>query len=61
MVDAAEGETLGDSSNFITAGPVEQKGTMQAQIAKIQHRDTFPMSLLPSCRAAASADYTCNR
>eukprot|EP00957_Ditylum_brightwellii_P046081 3496056-Ditylum_brightwellii.AAC.1 len=60
-VDATEGKTPGDSSNFFTAEPVDQTGTMQAQTAKIQHRDTFSMPLSPTCRVAAPANCTCDR
>eukprot|EP00957_Ditylum_brightwellii_P137517 10484255-Ditylum_brightwellii.AAC.1 len=61
MVEEVEEETLEENNRFITVGPVVLIGIIPEQIAKIQHRVTSLMPLLPTCKGVANVECTCDK
>eukprot|EP00957_Ditylum_brightwellii_P202909 15332343-Ditylum_brightwellii.AAC.1 len=61
IAEEAKEETPEDNNSSITVGPVVLTGIITDQIAKIQHRDTSPMPLLPTCKVVALIACTCDK
>eukprot|EP00957_Ditylum_brightwellii_P176214 13417879-Ditylum_brightwellii.AAC.1 len=60
-VEEMEDKTLEDNNSFITVGPVVLISVIPEQIAKIQHRVTSPIPLLPTCKVVAHVECTCDK